>query len=137
MQLGDDRHASDEVLEQYSMGRLNARTLKTFEEHLLICATCQDNLEAMDAYRASMRTAARDLRRQAGTRTQEWASRCSGCLSRCGAWPPRPWFCWYSPEPAGTRHTVPRFHQRWSYCNPIAEPTIHSTPRCRPRSRLR
>lgn len=72
MQLGNDSHASDEVLEQYSMGRLNAQTLKTFEEHLLICATCQDNLEAMDAYRASMRTAARDLRRQAGTRTQEW-----------------------------------------------------------------
>jgi hypothetical protein len=65
MQFGTGRHASDELLEQYLMGRLDELTSQDFEEHLLICAGCQDNLAFTDAYRKSMGRAALELR-QAG-----------------------------------------------------------------------
>jgi len=65
MQFWTDRHASDDVLEQYSMGRLDETASQALEEHLLICARCQDNLAFTDAYGQSMRSAATDLRRQA------------------------------------------------------------------------
>ena len=51
MQLEAGRHASDEELEQYSMGCLDTRQLQKFEEHLLICARCQDSLAFTDVYR--------------------------------------------------------------------------------------
>jgi hypothetical protein len=70
MQAGTGRHASNELLERYSMGRLDARESQPFEEHLLICAGCQDNLAATDAYWKSMRNAALELRRQASARTR-------------------------------------------------------------------
>ena len=64
MQLEPGPHASDEVLEQYSMGSLDVRESQALEEHLLICADCQDNLAFTDAYRKSVRSAALELRRQ-------------------------------------------------------------------------
>jgi len=51
MQLGHGRHASDQALEQYSTGCLDTQQLQEFEEHLLICARCQDSLAFTDAYR--------------------------------------------------------------------------------------
>ena len=64
MQFEAARHASDEVLEQYAMGRLDAGAVQALEEHLLICSGCQDNLTFADAYQKSMRNAALELRRQ-------------------------------------------------------------------------
>jgi hypothetical protein len=66
MQFRTDRHPSDEVLEQYSMGRLDERTSQAFEEHFLICSRCQDNLAFTDAFRKGMQSAALELRREAG-----------------------------------------------------------------------
>ncbi len=43
-------HAGDDVLEQYSMGKLPEGELETFEEHLLICVECQQRLAETDAY---------------------------------------------------------------------------------------
>ena len=62
MRFGTGRHASDELLEQYSMDRLDERTSQEFEEHLLICAGCQDNLAYTEAYRKCMQRAALGLR---------------------------------------------------------------------------
>ena len=63
MQLGTDGHATDDLLEQYEMGRLDTPELIDFEEHLLVCKHCQDNLAFMDSYLQSMRSAAGELRR--------------------------------------------------------------------------
>jgi|ERR1700733_1313027 hypothetical protein len=75
MQFGTGRHASDELLEQYSMGRLDEQASQDLEEHLLICAGCQDNLAFTDAYRKSMGRAAVDLRKagaQTGAQPRFW-----------------------------------------------------------------
>jgi hypothetical protein len=50
MELEIDRHASDEALEEYSIGCLATGELQEFEEHLLICARCQDSVALTDAY---------------------------------------------------------------------------------------
>jgi hypothetical protein len=65
MEAGSGRHASDDVLERYSMGRLDAAESQALEEHLLICAGCQDNLALTDAYLKSMWSAAVEVRLQA------------------------------------------------------------------------
>jgi hypothetical protein len=57
VQFADNRHASDEVLERYSMGCLAAPDLAEFEEHLLVCETCQDRLAREDSIRQHVRTA--------------------------------------------------------------------------------
>jgi hypothetical protein len=72
MEFGTGRHGSDELLEQYSMGRLDERTSQDLEEHLLICAGCQDNLALADAYRKSMCHAALELRQQARHPVKTW-----------------------------------------------------------------
>ena len=43
-------HASEETLEQYSLGTLPEQELESFEEHLLVCPTCQDRLAATDRF---------------------------------------------------------------------------------------
>ena len=72
MEFGTGRHASDELLEQYSMGGLDERTSQDLEEHLLVCAGCQDNLALADAYRKSMCRAALELRQQTRHPAKGW-----------------------------------------------------------------
>src|ERR1700683_5193913 len=57
MQFADNRHASDEVLERYSMDCLTGPELAEFEEHLLLCETCQDRLAREDRIRQQVRDA--------------------------------------------------------------------------------
>jgi len=64
MRLESNRHADDDLLERYSMGRLAGPELESFEEHLLICAQCQDNLASADAYVGGIRSAAAEFERQ-------------------------------------------------------------------------
>jgi hypothetical protein len=59
------RHAAEDDLEGYAMLTVPAPELERLEEHLLICAGCQDRLTAADQYVAAMRTAA--TIRQSGT----------------------------------------------------------------------
>lgn len=54
-------HAGDDELELYSMGRLSGHDLKVFEEHLLVCASCQDRLAEVDSFVKATRAAAKDL----------------------------------------------------------------------------
>ena len=72
MQTGENRHASEELLEQYSMGRLAGSDLEWVESHLLVCACCQDALASSDTYVMSIRSAARELRRQTAEVPQPW-----------------------------------------------------------------
>jgi len=57
-------HLDQETLEKYSMRRLYAKVAARVEEHLLICEICRKELEASDAYVASMRQASANLRRE-------------------------------------------------------------------------
>jgi hypothetical protein len=63
MQFADNRHASDEVLERYSMDCLTGPELAEFEEHLLLCETCQDRLAREDRIRQHVRAAGAVLAR--------------------------------------------------------------------------
>ena len=48
-------HASDDVLERYAMGRSPEPEMAAFEEHLLVCESCQDRLAVQDSIRQRVR----------------------------------------------------------------------------------
>jgi hypothetical protein len=56
-------HPSDEQIERYSMGTLADEELAQFEQHYLICHTCQDRVAESDSYTAAMKAAATANRR--------------------------------------------------------------------------
>jgi hypothetical protein len=49
-------HPAEDLLEEYSFGRIREPALTPLEEHLLICAQCQTQLLAIDEYRALMKS---------------------------------------------------------------------------------
>ena len=53
------QHISEDSLEQYAMGAIPESEAGPLEEHLLICPTCQDRLQATDDYVAALRVAAK------------------------------------------------------------------------------
>ncbi len=58
-----DDHIPDETLERYAAGhKLPEPELATLEEHLLVCAACQDRLRHWDEYVAAMRQALKELK---------------------------------------------------------------------------
>jgi len=48
---------SDEVISEYSLGRLGGTELDAFEEHLLVCSLCQTRVKKEDAFRDAVRGA--------------------------------------------------------------------------------
>jgi hypothetical protein len=50
-------HSTDEVLEQYSLGRLPEGEATHLEEHLLICTGCRQRLEDIDEFVLTIRQA--------------------------------------------------------------------------------
>jgi len=56
---GSVQHILEDRLEQYAMGALPEPEAGPLEEHLLICATCQDRLQATDDYVVAMNAAAK------------------------------------------------------------------------------
>ena len=60
-----DRHISEEHIEAYSMGTLNEEESAPFEEHLLICETCRNQVLETDAYLAAMYGASTRVRQPA------------------------------------------------------------------------
>ena len=48
-------HATEEVLEEYTFGRICEPQLGWLEEHLLICPECQSALDEIDEYRIFMK----------------------------------------------------------------------------------
>jgi len=80
MPLEGSRHATDEILEQYSLGSLEQRVVEGLEEHLLVCAECQQRLEEIDAFVGAMRGAARSLEEKEESRRRLW-TRVSGAFT--------------------------------------------------------
>lgn len=64
MPLGTGNHIESETLEQYAMETLPEPQMADFEEHLLVCAGCQDRLEETDAYIQALRAVAPQLRKE-------------------------------------------------------------------------
>ncbi|MCC6538200.1 MAG: zf-HC2 domain-containing protein [Bryobacterales bacterium] len=50
-------HFDEDIIEAYSLGRLDPATAAGFEEHLLICPVCQGQLERTDNFVRAFRTA--------------------------------------------------------------------------------
>ena len=80
MQLDQNTHAVDEVLESYASGTLAEPALADLEEHLLICDHCRQRVADKDAYVAAMRTAAAGLDQRDESRKIFW-TRASGLLT--------------------------------------------------------
>jgi hypothetical protein len=71
-------HATEELLEEYTFGRIGEPQLGWLEEHLLICPQCQSDLEDIEEYKIFMKAglasfeserlaAARDLQTRLGS----------------------------------------------------------------------
>lgn len=54
-------HLAEDVLEQYSIGKLSVEDVTAVEDHIFECAHCQQRFERMDAYVQATRTAARAI----------------------------------------------------------------------------
>jgi hypothetical protein len=50
-------HGTDDQLEEYVLGRLPRPDLPALEEHLIICASCRDRLDSMEAFAVGMKEA--------------------------------------------------------------------------------
>jgi anti-sigma factor RsiW len=61
-------HISEEVLEEYALGRLPEADAAPVEEHLLVCAFCQERLQLTDEFIAALREAVAGRKRRAGGR---------------------------------------------------------------------
>lgn len=49
-----NKHPSHDIIELYALGRLAEALVPSFEEHLLICAQCQDVLQSEDTFSQSI-----------------------------------------------------------------------------------
>src|SRR5678810_341539 len=62
MRLDIGPHLEEAELEQYSMGTLPVERIAPFEEHLMACDSCQDQLLEMEAYINAVRSVSPKLR---------------------------------------------------------------------------
>jgi|HubBroStandDraft_6_1064221.scaffolds.fasta_scaffold795053_2 hypothetical protein len=58
MNAGFDRHFPEEIWEEYALGMRSEEGCTALEEHLLICAACQDLLAEVDEYIQAVKVAA-------------------------------------------------------------------------------
>ena len=63
MPLETHRHLDDEEIEKYSMGDISEKEASRFEEHLLICESCQNRVSESDSYVSTMQCASARIRR--------------------------------------------------------------------------
>lgn len=56
-----DSHPDDDILEQYSLARLDRADQARVEEHLLICEICRQKLQGVDEFVRAVQAAARGL----------------------------------------------------------------------------
>lgn len=88
-------HATEELLEEYTFGRISEPQLSCLEDHLLICPQCQSELEVIEEYKVFMkaglasfeseRLAGGSLFDSARPPTRSWSSVCKA-ISRGFAW---------------------------------------------------
>jgi len=62
-----EKHPLEERLEEYSRGMLPEEEAERLEEHLLLCAPCQDKLAELDAYVDATRQAAEKVQSEPPT----------------------------------------------------------------------
>jgi anti-sigma factor RsiW len=67
-------HTADDDLEAYSRGQLSMAASAQLEEHLLVCARCQERLAGWDEYIPAMRAACGALKTSPRVRTAGDAS---------------------------------------------------------------
>ncbi len=65
-------HIDEEEFERYSMGAMPEGAVAPFEEHLLICESCQHRLAQTDVYVSAMRQASARLRERPVERGLPW-----------------------------------------------------------------
>ena len=65
-------HIDEEDIERYSMGAMPEGAIALFEEHLLICESCQLRLAQTDVYVSAMRQASARLRTEPLKRELPW-----------------------------------------------------------------
>jgi len=75
MRLETNRHLDEEQIEKYSLGDSTEEESSRFEEHLLICESCQDRVTESDRYVAAMQGAARIRREGPRTGRRRWLVR--------------------------------------------------------------
>ena len=64
MALNSNRHMDEDEIESYSMGAVSEEESARFDEHLLICESCQNRVTRSDGYIAAMQGASWRMRRQ-------------------------------------------------------------------------
>jgi anti-sigma factor RsiW len=66
MRQPDERrdHISEELLDEYALGRLPDADAAPVEVHLLLCSFCQDRLQLTDEFIAALRLAADGRKRR-------------------------------------------------------------------------
>jgi hypothetical protein len=57
MSQGWDRHLDEEQAQEYAMGSLSEEDEARCEEHLLVCDSCRQQVDAADTYLAAMKSA--------------------------------------------------------------------------------
>lgn len=62
MSLFPSEHPSDRAVEQYAMNQLIGEQKNVFEEHLLLCQTCQNRVTRSDEWLIAVRSATRIVR---------------------------------------------------------------------------
>jgi hypothetical protein len=67
MRLETNRHLDELQIEKYSMGDASEEESSQYEEHLLICESCQNRVTTSDNYVSAMRGASAQIRRGDGT----------------------------------------------------------------------
>jgi hypothetical protein len=65
-------HIDEDEIERYSMAAMPEGAIAPFEEHLLICESCQQRLAQSDAYVSAMRRASARLRTEPVKRGFPW-----------------------------------------------------------------
>lgn len=68
MQQRKNDHLEKDEIEAYSIGHIAETACARVEEHLLICELCRERVQSFDAYKSSMRMAARQVELDSGQR---------------------------------------------------------------------
>jgi hypothetical protein len=72
MRIETNHHLDEEEIEKYSLGDITEEESSRFEEHLLICESCQDRVTESDSYVGAMQDAARSRRSSLRTGRHRW-----------------------------------------------------------------
>jgi hypothetical protein len=80
-----DAHISEESFELYSMGRLPQNELEHFEEHLLLCSSCEERLTESDRFVRVMREATRRVQTAPDPAKPLWNPRMAWGLAAAAA----------------------------------------------------